>query len=83
MAFEYSTIDDIRKIAERLAADTAAFDVLRTGLWSTMHVEVSEDRIMLTELANRVDRLTLECANLCGVISAHLADVANLKDLEG
>lgn len=79
MTFEATTISEILTIINRTNTETQEFAELRTRLHATMGTDGTEERILLTELANRVDRLTVSFAALCGVICQHLADEANLR----
>ncbi len=83
MTFEFSTADDIGKVVERIQADSLALHEIRVRLAPQMHEEITIERILITETADRVQKLAVSVATLAEVLVNYLGDEAQHRDISG
>lgn len=79
MAFEYSTIDDIRKLLAGINEDVQSLTGLRQQLWPQMKDDVTVDRILITETANFALTLSGRVAKLGEIVADFIASEAQLR----
>ena len=74
MAFEYTTIDELRQSVERIAAQATEHMELREKLWPVLEESATEDRILLIESSNLVLLLSKEVATITLILTTFLHD---------